>query len=947
MNYPIASKANVPEVEAEIAYWPNRFNRGILKVGRFATNPVTASVILIAYGYWLFHHGTSNSPVDVFLSASLEFTKGFYAFLSIFGSYRLYKKEKFIGWKILSAAAVFWCSGEMVYGAAILSKQQSELPTSIADWFFLATIPLAIIGVFSVGMYGLKRAEKFRIALDSLAIAGTLAFISLSFLIDTILARKELLIGDATLQLTFVVLDITFASLAFSMLLYRRFDKMIMPIAIGMIFQALADVLYISDKFKGTLDTRPFTRTLLFTTAILMCFAAQRIDGRPQNNPNQIGDKQLRLGVFATVTVAIVFAIIKLPITPEISPLVAFAFIVLFIVTLVGQITSHYENSKLQHMQEKSLEAMTQSEEKFRIAFENGPTGLVILDAAGKIVQANNAFAKLISNHPEDLIDTDLITHIHPDDREEHLRESIFAAQNKKVDTYEVRFIEREGSISWGSINVSLMPITDNRTYIVYQIEDINEKKNSSLKLEYIAVHDTLTGLANRAYFIERLDEELKIVGAAHSTLAVLFIDLDRFKTINDSLGHDVGDQVIQTIAHRISTVVADRGTVARFGGDEFTVLISPPANEMLAKSIAREILDEVTKPFLLGESESFISASIGVVLTDKNTNDSLALLRDADAAMNKAKDLGRNRIEIADRQGHKVAMTELKTVNDLHRAVTNGEIKAFFQPIYNLQTNELSGFEALARWEHPQRGLISPDDFIPLAEETGLIMDIGKHVMLEAFTQLGVWQKIYQQSDGSPLTMSVNLAARQLNSSRLMSDIKDVKKQIKVEKDSMKFEITESAILSETNDVEGLLNDIHNMGFNLIIDDFGTGYSSLSYLKRFPIDGFKIDKSFVLGLNADENDTAIVRSLVGLAHSMHLSVTAEGVETSAVLETLTELGSTYGQGYFFAKPLSADQVNFKVLSTYDPNVSADEKNEDEHNAHPHIIHLNKFKSGS
>ena len=639
-------------------YHPNLFNRIILKIGRTATNPISITIILISYGYWLFNHGASDTKYDIIISASIEFTKGFFAFLAIFGSYRLFKIERLFGWRIISAACIFWFIGEMIYGIAIIKSNRQDLPVSFADWFFLVTIPLAIIGVFRVGMSGLRRHEKTRIILDSLAIAGTLIFISLSYIVDLILTKTELTLSDATVQLLFVILDITFASLVFSMLLYRRFDKMIMPIGIGMVFQALGDVLYIADKFQETSSTRPFIRTLLLCAAMLYCVASQRSNGRPKTILPEFGDKRLRMGVFAIVTIAIVFAIVELPTVHNISSIVAFAFIALFVVTFIGQITSHYENQKLARLQFESLNAMTRSEEKFRIAFENGPTGLVISSSDGKIIRANKAFANLISSDYKELIGDELLMHIHPEDREKHIRASIDSARDRPVSEYEVRFIEREGSISWGSINVSKMLGDRDESFIIYQIEDINIQKTSSQKLEYIAVHDTLTGLANRAYLLVRLDEELQNTGLAHRTMAVLFLDLDRFKTINDSLGHDVGDQVIQTIAQIISQVIGSRVIVARFGGDEFIVLILSPTDENLATMIAGEILKEVTKPFLLKDSETFISCSIGIVLTDKNSNNSQALLRDADSAMNRAKDLGRNRIELADHQVHNIAMT-------------------------------------------------------------------------------------------------------------------------------------------------------------------------------------------------------------------------------------------------------------------------------------------------
>jgi diguanylate cyclase (GGDEF)-like protein/PAS domain S-box-containing protein len=858
----------------------------------------------------MFLHSNNPSSFNVGFSATIEWTKGIFAFVAIFGSIRLARVEKIFGWRIVSGACVFWMLGEIVYGFSILSTHEPELPVSFADTIFLVAIPLAILGVFMVGMYGLTNTERLRITLDSLAFTCALAFVSLTFLIELVSKNKDLLHGDVWLQFTFFILDITFASLAFSMMLYRRFDKMIVPFGVGMMLQAAADMMWITDEFRGTTSTRPFARLFLFTAAALYCFSATRSQGRPVNKGNAFSDKQLRLGVFGVVFATIVFAIVKLPSTPHISPLVAFCFICLFIVTLLGQITSHYENAKLTTEQAKNLEAVSESEERFRIAFENGPTGLILVDQEGVIVQANNAFASMLSQLPHDLVGTELLLLIHPDDRETHMRMAHSILNRTTHNDYEVRFIEREGSISWGSVSVSEMPTSSGIDNVVYQIEDISERKSSEQRLEYLAIHDSLTGLANRTYFIERADEALRSAKAEHQTLAILFIDLDRFKTINDSLGHSVGDQVIQIIAHRIRRVVGGRGIVARLGGDEFTVLLAPPTDEKLMHLIANEILDDVIKPFPLADGEAYISCSIGALLTDGDQHDPQSLMRDADSAMYRAKELGRNRIETADRLVHKRVMHELRTVNELHKAVENNEMKVFYQPIVRLDTEEIAGFEALVRWQHKTRGLIGPDDFIPMAEDTGLILDIGNMVLVEAYKQLSQWQKYYCQSDGSPLTMSVNLAVRQLSDPKLLELMDDIYSNILADDGSMILEITESMLLGDTRHTITILNDIHSMGYRLRVDDFGTGYSSLAYLKRFPIDGFKIDKSFVSGLNTDENDSAIVSALVGLAQSMKLNIIAEGIETPEACATLKTMGCTYGQGYLFSRARPAEDFD-------------------------------------
>ena len=882
--------------------------KSLFRTSRLVAHPVVTIPIITFFSIWLFLHVPGNSVINVSISAALEWTKGVFAFIAIFGSLRLAKKENLLGWKFVSAACIFWTTGQVVYGASIVSYKRPDLPFALSDAFFLFAIPLAIVGVFMVGMHGLKKMEKLRIALDALAVACAIVFVSLAFFVERISQNQISIPRNSEMQFIFFLLDVAFASLALSMMLYRRLDKMIIPIGIGMVLQATADIMWVTDQFRGNLATRPFARLFLLIAAALYCFSATRTRGRLTKQGSLESERQLRLGVFGIVSVVIVFALFRILNTDNIPPIVAISFVALFFVTLFGQIVSHFENSKLTKEQNDSISAISQSEARFRIAFQNGPTGLLLVDPDGIISKANIAFGTMLSQANTDLIGKELIWLIHPDDRETHLRMSNSVYRQKGKVEYEVRFIEKGGAISWGSVSVSEMPGAEGEEYLVYQIEDTSERKSSQERLQYLAIHDPLTGLANRTYIVERLDEALRLAKAQHETLGVLFIDLDRFKVINDSLGHAVGDEVIQTIAYRIKTIVGERGTVARFGGDEFVVLLGPPTTEKQTNAIAKEILDEVIKPFSLNNGETYISCSIGVVLSDGENHNPQSLLRDADSAMYHAKELGRNRIETADRQVHKRIMRQHQTANELHRGVANNEMKVFYQPIIRLDTGEISGFEALVRWLHPKRGLIPPDDFIPLAEDTGLILEIGKEVMLEAYYQLVRWQEYYCQSDGKPLSMSVNLAIRQLSDPNLLDILDTIQTKIAPAPNSMVLEITESALLDDTRHAIKILNEIHSMGFKLRVDDFGTGYSSLSYLKRFPIDGFKIDKSFVAGLDIEENDTAIVHALIGLAKSMKLMVVAEGIETQAARDSLKALGCIQGQGYLYSKPKPAEQ---------------------------------------
>ncbi len=444
----------------------------------------------------------------------------------------------------------------------------------------------------------------------------------------------------------------------------------------------------------------------------------------------------------------------------------------------------------------------------------------------------------------------------------------------------------------------------------------------SEEKYQELATHDPLTTLSNRTCFIEELEASLEVAGTTQQQIAVIFIDLDRFKEINDTFGHSVGDQVIRRLAKRFSDVIADDGLVARLGGDEFAALISPNAQKDKTFDIASRILKSAIEPLNIAGCDFYLSCSIGIAYSSESS-DAEMLLRNADAAMYRAKELGRNRIEFASEAVKPVVQSQGWSLSDLHHAIVNNQIAVYYQPIYDLSSNVIAGFEALARWEHPSLGVIAPDEFISVAEDNGLIIEMGNSVIRQAFAQLEEWNK---QTTGSStdLTLNINLSFRQLSDPKLLTTILNECQKYRIAPCSIVFEMTESSLLGDVRNAIATLNAIQSQGFNLHIDDFGTGYSSLSYLKKFPVSGFKIDKSYIQGFTHDEGDRAIVNALVGLAKSMNLIVTAEGIENPETHNALVDLGCTFGQGYLYSQPVAASEVVLpKNHSTKTPQVSS------------------------
>ena len=438
-------------------------------------------------------------------------------------------------------------------------------------------------------------------------------------------------------------------------------------------------------------------------------------------------------------------------------------------------------------------------------------------------------------------------------------------------------------------------------------LADALERQATEDRIRHSALHDPLTGLPNRVLFLDRLDQALARLRRNESMCAILFLDLDHFKLVNDSLGHQVGDELLAAAAPRLKQAVRGTDTVARFGGDEFGILLEEISGEHEASQMAERIASVFTRPFVLAGSEHFVTTSIGIALA-RGGELAEELIRDSDAAMYRAKEHGRARYELFDEVMRGRAMARLRVENDLRRALERRELVLDYQPVVSLRDHSIASVEALLRWRHPERGIVAPAEFIPIAEENGLIEPIGRWVLEEACRQAAQWHR--DRPDAAPVRISVNLSAIQVAKRGLPEIVSEVLRATRLDPSCLSLEITESVMLRDADALKETLRALKALGVRLVLDDFGTGYASLGYLTRLPLDTLKVDRSFVDGLGTESRDTAITEAIIAMSRALSLEVVAEGVETPLQEAELKRLGCELAQGFFFSRPVAAREIS-------------------------------------
>jgi diguanylate cyclase (GGDEF)-like protein/PAS domain S-box-containing protein len=547
--------------------------------------------------------------------------------------------------------------------------------------------------------------------------------------------------------------------------------------------------------------------------------------------------------------------------------------------------------------------------ERFQHAFESGVSGMALVAPDTRFLKANRALCEMTGYSEAELIATDFQTIMHPDDMAtgRRLRRTIIDGQ---TDTYqtETRFMHRDGSVVWVEMGVTAVRDADGMVlYLVSQVHDVTERRRVQDELAHRALHDSLTRLPNRALFLDRLRQALMRLRREPGEVAVLFLDLDNFKLVNDAMGHPAGDAVLLEAARRLSEVARADDTVARLGGDEFTMLCEN-TGEREACQVAERVLAALAQPFSYEGREFYLSGSLGIRVSDVASVTPDELVRDADTALYEAKKHGRARFEVYDSDAFMGSVDSLATDQALRLALANGELCLHYQPEVDLVSRRIVAVEALIRWQHPERGLVPPAEFIPVAEQSGLIVPMGEWVLREACSQLAAW--LMAGTVGPDVRVAVNVSARQLSDPQLPQSVVAALTLADLDPTALCLEITESAVIGDNAIAIANLRALKARGVCIALDDFGLGFSSLSQIRDLPpIDEIKIDRSFTAGLGRSAPDDAVVTAVISLAHSLGLTSVAEGIETEGQLRWLRDLGCGVGQGFYFARPQPAAEI--------------------------------------
>jgi len=554
---------------------------------------------------------------------------------------------------------------------------------------------------------------------------------------------------------------------------------------------------------------------------------------------------------------------------------------------------------------------------RYRMIFEGSPIGIAKTDATGRTVEANPALERMLGYSAAELAELSVEEYTHPD----HLKactQLFTELMAGRRDSYQIetRFRRKESGWIWAQVAATLQRDSDGQpAYAVEMIEDISNRKAAEAALvrqaelnQHQALHDSLTGLANRTLFGDRIQQAIAAAARSGKPLAVLVMDLDRFKEINDSLGHHLGDALLQELGNRLKDVIRASDTAARLGGDEFGLLLPEQSSPADVIPVIERIREAVEEPIVLQGLPLVVEASIGVAFFPSDGHDEETLLQRADVAMYMAKE-GNSSHAFYDSRADSFDPARLTLVGELRRGIEQRELVLYYQPKANLASGEVTSVEALLRWNHPERGLVMPDDFIPLAQQTGLIRPLTLYVVDEALRQCRSWQ-----ADGLSLAIAVNLSARNLLDVGFPEQVQRLLEKWVVDASLLEFEITESTMLVDPLRAKLVLDKLSSLGIRLAIDDFGTGYSSLAYLKRLPIQEIKIDRSFVSNMISNEDDATIVRSTIELGRNLGLEVVAEGVESQEIWDRISSLGCTTAQGYYLSRPMPAEDVRDWLL---------------------------------
>jgi diguanylate cyclase (GGDEF)-like protein/PAS domain S-box-containing protein len=578
------------------------------------------------------------------------------------------------------------------------------------------------------------------------------------------------------------------------------------------------------------------------------------------------------------------------------------------------------EHLGVHHLSKQDKEYLSQNEERYSLAMRASNDGLWDWNLKTNKIYYSDRWKEMLGFNDDEISDTpdEWLSRIHQEDHD-RVRASIDAYLEGTTSNFEIEYRIRHfsGNYLWMMAKgLAIRTSSGRATRFAGSQTDVSERKSNEEQMIYDALHDTLTSIPNRTLLLDRIRQSLvRRKRYPKTSFAIIFIDLDRFRLVNESLGHIHGDELLQLISARLKETIPIGDTVARLGGDEFSVLLQDIESVRDVEAIAKDIQNSFSKPFFLGDKEVFASASMGIAHSDNNYKTPEEILRDSELAMYRAKRGGKSQSIVFQPQFRQSSLSPIDLDTDLRRALDRDEMELHYQPIISMRDRTISGFEALLRWSHRSRGVISPNEFIPLAEETGLIYDLGQWVLGKACKQIAAWNKSKEKED--QLEISINLSSRQFSDPNLVEGIVENIEKSGFDAEFLKIEITESALMQNAQRSVSMLNQLKDLNIKVCVDDFGTGYSSLSYLHTFPIDTLKIDRSFVHDMSRNFRNMEIIRTIIMLAHNLKLDVIAEGVETGEQDAQLSALGCQFAQGFYFSRPLNSSDAALLIQQNH------------------------------
>jgi diguanylate cyclase (GGDEF)-like protein/PAS domain S-box-containing protein len=832
-------------------------------------------------------------------------------------------------WKLMGASALSWGSGQAAWTwyETVLGR---EVPfPSLADVGYLAAVPLAAAALLSLPFAAQSLAGRVRQVLDGLMIAASLLLVSWVLLLHTLFQAGADNGVSQAIGLAYPIGDVVVGTIVLFMLTRARrshgaTEVPLLLLGGGLVAWAVADSGFVYLTASGAYSSGALIDSGWFLGYILILVAARRAtpgsvdDGASRSGADRVEEQagSDRVGLllpYVAVAGALVVHSVSQIQHERPGPFAGWIRTFIMAALICRQVLTLLENSSLaRHLESRVVERTAElraSEQRFQALVQHSSEVVILVDADGRVEYVSESMGRVFGYSYEDLLGRPL-TGLLDADAGVRLLEGLGEVARRPYGVVELELPVRHRDGHDCTAQLTVTNLLDDPAVggLVLNTRDISERRQLEDQLSHQAFHDSLTSLANRALFKDRVEHALARTKRQTPSVAVLFLDLDGFKEVNDSLGHAAGDRLLIQVGQRLGACVRPSDTVARFGGDEFAVLIEDASDDVELATLAERILEELRQPFFVHDRELHVSGSMGIARMESDVESVDQLLRNADLAMYRAKAAGPGRYERYTPGMHTQLVERVQLEADLRKAMDEGGLFLHYQPTIDLASGQITGAEALARWQHPTRGLVSPTEFIPLAEASGLIQRLGAWVLHEACRQAAAWQQATPQRD-KPLTLSINLSGKQLQHVQVIEDVASALRESGLPPDSLVLEMTESVLLDDNETVLHILRQLKGLGARLAIDDFGTGYSSLSYLHRFPVDILKIDRSFVERLTRNVDNAELAWTVVRLGQSLQLQTVAEGVEDSAQFLALRRMGCDIGQGYYFGRPMKGQDI--------------------------------------